>query len=256
MYSYTFILVAMLFVGVLLFTELGRRVGKARAKEGSDPGKAGTGSVDAAVFGLLGLLIAFTFSGAAARFDARRMLIVNEANALGTAYLRIDLLPTEAQPDIRKLMREYADARIATYKSIPDMDKVWKEKVLSEEIAGRIWSKVVAACQAAPSPAVTSLVIPAYNDMFDLATTRAASADLHVPAIVIATLLVIAMGCALLAGFDMSTDRRRSAIHFAGFALVMSFVVFVILDLEYPRVGLIRLDSFDKYMIDARQAMR
>jgi hypothetical protein len=98
--------------GMLLFLELGRYIGLRQKAKDQEGGREGLGAVEGAIFGLLGLLIAFTFSGAAARFDTRRQLIVEEANAIGTAYLRIDLLPPGAQPGLREIFRQYVDARL------------------------------------------------------------------------------------------------------------------------------------------------
>jgi len=108
-----------LFVGVLAFLELGRRIGRRRIASG---GEAGFGAVESAVFGLMGLLIAFTFSGAAGRFDARRDLVTREANAIGTAWLRIDLVPGEAQAKLRDLFRRYLDSRLATYRNTGELE--------------------------------------------------------------------------------------------------------------------------------------
>jgi len=256
LYANSSIIVGVLFFGVLACIELGRRFGKRLQKQGTDPSKSGTGAVDAAVFGLLGLLIAFTFSGAASRFDARRMQIVNEANAIGTAYLRVDLLPAESQPEIRDLFRAYTDARLGVYRAIPDMEKVRAQQASALAIQEKLWAKGVAACVRAPTPAVMSLMVPAMNEMFDVATLRTAAADLHVPTIVMGMLFVIAMGCALLAGFGMSAAKGRSLMHYLGFALLIALAVFVILDLEFPRLGLIRVDSFDPYLEGVRAGMK
>src|SRR5262249_8868795 len=86
-----------LLLGMLLFLEIGRRVAIRRLKKDTGTAGEGVGAVDGAVFALLGLLLAFTFSGASSRFDTRRQLIVEETNDIGTAYLRIDLLPTDLQ---------------------------------------------------------------------------------------------------------------------------------------------------------------
>src|SRR5512134_4028601 len=96
-----------LFLALLGCLEIGRRVGVRRAARDGDAARAGAGVVEGAVFALLGLLIAFTFSGAAARFDQRRALIVEEANAIGTAYLRLDLLAVGAQPAIKQNFQKY-----------------------------------------------------------------------------------------------------------------------------------------------------
>ena len=85
-------------LGMLLFLEVGRRIGLRQRAKAAEGAVAGRGVIEGVVFALLGLLVAFTFSGAAARFDTRRQLIVEEANAIGTAYLRLDLLPADAQP--------------------------------------------------------------------------------------------------------------------------------------------------------------
>ena len=82
-----------LFAGMTVMTTIGLQIGRKRRAADPENYQAGLGAIDAAVFGLLGLLVAFTFSGAAARFDERRTLIVQEANDIGTAYLRLDLLP-------------------------------------------------------------------------------------------------------------------------------------------------------------------
>src|SRR5207249_424182 len=101
-----------LFFGMLLFLEIGRRIGIRRMKEDGGTAGEGVGAVDGAVFALLGLLIAFTFSGASARFDTRRQLIVEETNDIGTAYLRLDLLAADAQAALRESFRRYLDARV------------------------------------------------------------------------------------------------------------------------------------------------
>src|SRR5437879_73732 len=107
-FAYTAALLATgLLVGILICLEIGRRIGVRNLTT-----DRGGGAVEAALFGLLGLLIAFTFSGAATRFDTRRQLIIDEANMIGTAYLRIDLLPADAQPALREKFRQYVDSRL------------------------------------------------------------------------------------------------------------------------------------------------
>src|SRR5262245_53146748 len=106
--------------GTLYMLEIGRRLGVRRLAEDPEGAKAGIGAIDGAVFGLMGLLIAFTFSGAATRFDSRRMMIVEEANGIGTAWLRLALLSEAAQPSLREKFRQYTDARIAAFRKIPD----------------------------------------------------------------------------------------------------------------------------------------
>src|SRR6187399_1892492 len=116
--TFTLLILALsivLFIGMLVSIEIGRRIGIARLAHDPDGLAKGISASDGAVFGLLGLMIAFTFSGAASRFEARRHLVTEEANAIGTAYLRVALLPEDAQPELQKLFRQYVDLRLETY---------------------------------------------------------------------------------------------------------------------------------------------
>src|SRR5499426_4920010 len=123
-----------LFLGMLLFLEIGRRIAIRRMKEDTGNAAEGVGAVDGAVFALLGLLLAFTFSGASARFDHRRDLIVEETNAIGTAWLRLDLLPAQEQPALREGFRRYLDSRLAVYRALPDLSAARQELTRSNEI--------------------------------------------------------------------------------------------------------------------------
>ena len=105
------------------------------------------------VFGLLGLLIAFTFSGAATRFDDRRHLVRQEANIIGTAWLRLDLLPDTPRENLRNLFRRYLDSRLETYDRLPDLDAFRAGLARSGQLQNEIWSKAVAACRESGSTA-------------------------------------------------------------------------------------------------------
>src|SRR5258706_13100120 len=116
-YVFVFLLIAVgLFAGILVLLETGRRL-RAWKKTANLEG-SGTAVLEGAEFGLMSLLLAFTFNGAASRFEERRHLAGEETNGLGTAFLRIDLLPADAQPDLRQKFRRYADARLAFYRNV------------------------------------------------------------------------------------------------------------------------------------------
>ena len=206
---------------------------------GGDPDapRVEVGALDGAVFALLGLLIAFTFSGAASRWDTRRQLVVEEANAIGTAYLRLDVLPPDAQPALREQFRQYVDARLAAYRSFPDVTAVKAELARSVTLQGEIWAQAVAACRSEGSQPARMLVLPALNAMIDITTTRTVAAQTHPPSIVYAMLVVLMLVSSLLAGHRMAEGKKRSWIHMVGFALTMAFALYVIVDLEFPRRG-------------------
>jgi hypothetical protein len=214
------------------------------------------GAIDGAVFALLGLLIAFTFSGATSRFDTRRQLIVEETNDIGTAYLRIDMLAADAQPALREAFRRYLDARIEVYRKLPDVEAAKEHLAKANEIQNQIWRQAVAASRAKDAPpSAPMLLLPALNAMFDITTTRTMATQMHPPTIVFIMLFGLALVASLLAGYGMTGSRVRSWFHMVGFALVMALSVYVILDIEYPRLGLIRVDAFDQALIDLRESM-
>jgi hypothetical protein len=242
-----------LFLALVACVEIGRRIGIRRAAQEGEAARAGAGVVEGAVFALLGLLIAFTFSGAASRFDHRRTLIIEEANAIGTAYLRLDLLPAAAQGELREGFRRYLDARLATYRAVPDLAKVKAENARAMALQQEIWTKAVAA---AAGTQATVLLLPALNQMIDITTTRTMAAQTHPPLALFALLFVLALLGALLAGHAMSGGRARNWVHMATFAFALAGAVYVTLDMEFPRLGLIRVDAFDQVLVELRQSMR
>lgn len=246
-----------LFCGMLVLLEIGRRIGLRRMAQDSEGARAGVGAVEGAVFGLLGLLIAFTFSGAASRFDTRRQLIVEETNDIGTAYLRLDVLPADQQPALREKFRQYVDTRLAVYAKLPDIAAAKEELAKGNKLQGEIWRQAVAASRAqGASPAAPMLLLPALNAMIDITTTRTMAAQMHPPAIIVTMLFGLALASALLAGYAMAAAKSRSWLHMIGFAFVMAFAIYVILDMEYPRLGLIRVDVFDQALVEFRQSMQ
>jgi len=246
-----------LFVGMLILLIVGRRIG-ARHLAGDPKGaRTGTGTIEAAVFALLGLLIAFTFSGAVSRFDHRRHLIVEETNAIGTAYLRFDLLPTGAQPALRETFRQYVNSRLETYRKLPDIEAAKAEHSKSIKLQEAIWTNAVAASQSqGASPAAPMLLLPALNQMIDITTTRTMALQLHPPLIIFGMLFLVALASALLAGYSMAGGKDRKWLHVIGFALVIGITVYVILDIEFPRAGLIRVDAFDQALLDFLKNMK
>ncbi|HWN95375.1 MAG TPA: DUF4239 domain-containing protein [Methylomirabilota bacterium] len=244
-----------LFAGIMLMIELGWRVGARQRARVTEGGGAGVGSVEAATFGLLGLLVAFTFQGASARFDARRELIVQEANDIGTAWLRIDLLPASQQPAMRELFRKYLDSRLETYRKIPDMVAVKAELDRTAQLQNEIW-KIAMLGQKEAGQAVVAGLLPVLNQMFDIVTTRTMAAKAHPPRIVFFMLAFMACAAAFMAGHGMSGSKVRSWVHTLGFAFILTITVYVIMDMEYPRLGFIRVDSFDQVLMDLRQSMK
>jgi hypothetical protein len=250
------VVAAAILFGIVLCLILGRWIGRRAIAGYGASGMPSIGSLEAAVFALLGLLIAFTFSGALQRFDLRRAQAVDEANAIGTAYLRIGLLPASVQPALRESLRSYVDARIGTYRSLPDIEMAKRELARSRQLQGEIWTRTVAALRAPESrPEAELLLIPAINQMFDLMTVRVTATQMHPPLIIYVMLIGLALAAALLAGYQTAGEKGYDWIHKIEFAAIVAFTVYVILDIEYPRLGFVRLDAIDQVLVDARAGM-
>src|SRR4051812_27384019 len=250
------LLLPSLFLCVLLFVEIGRRLGTWRVEEESERERHVRSTLESAIFALLGLMIAFTYSGAASRFEARRMLTIQEANAIGTAYLRLDALPAAAQPALRGKFRQYTVARIARYQLLPDVDASDAQAARARALQREIWTDAVGALTDAES-AAPLLLLPALNDMIDITSTRAIMLKTHTPPVVLAALVVLTLVCSMLTGNGLARKRTGGLrLQTLGFALVLTATMYVIVDLDHPRLGLIQLDYVDQALSDVLAGMK
>ena len=245
-----------LFALILVAAEIGRRIGLKRLAGSSDGLAKGSGSAEAAMFALLGLLIAFTFSGAASRFQDRRDLIASEANAIGTAYLRLDLLQSDVQPPLRELFRRYVDVRLTVYAQVLDEAATEAKLAESAELQAAIWKVAASAVKREGVPTSTStLVIGALNQMIDVTGIQTMATRSHPPVVVFLLLAAMSLVCALLVGYATSQNPARSWLHTLTFATLISLTIYVIIDLEFPRVGFIRVDAADEILLEVREKM-
>ena len=242
-----------LFVAMLACLELGRRLG--RRVIAVDRRRTGaSGRVEAAIFALLGLLLGFAFAGAMSRFDSRRQLVIREANAISTAYLRVDLLASNQQA-MRHLFREYLDARIRVYENIPQ-DLRDRRIAEAARFQRQIWALAVMAGRDDPTVNTGQVVLPAINDMIDVTTARTLALRTRMPTLILALLCGVALFSGVMAGYSMSSRQRRSLPHMLAYAACVAFTVYVVLDLDNPREGLIRLASAEDLLEDLRASIQ
>jgi len=249
-----------LLAGMLLCLDAGFRLGR-RAARRQALSHEGIGALEGAVYALLGLLLGFTFAGATSRFEAHRQLIVKEANAIGTAYLRLDELPAESQPEMRRLFRDYLDARLQLQASLREgkaagREMAGREMERSSRLQEEIWSRGVAGSRLDPSQNSARLLLPALNEMFDVTTERAVAFQAHLPRLIFYLLMFIALMSALLAGYSMAKRKARSLLHMLLYAACISATIYAVTDLEFPRAGLIRVDAADSALLQLRDAIR
>ena len=256
--AYLILLVpGLIFPMTLIMLEVGRRVGLRRMTQDPKSARAGTGAVEGAVFALFGLLIAFTFASAAARYETRRDLILRHATAIGTAWMRLVLLPEKAQPEIRKNFRQYVDAIMQSPYWFGEDPRVY-EQIAAQvfKLQGKIWQLAETAAPREGHPQVASLVLPALNEMFDLSTSRYSVAKFHISEVILSFLFVLSMLASLLAGYAMGAAKHRNWLHMILFALLVTLTLYIIFDLEFPRVGFIRLDKADNIIKSLRETMQ
>jgi len=247
--------VAALLVGMLVCTEVGYRLGR-RWRRSHGDASTGGGAVEAAVLGLLGLTLAFSFGGASDRLTTRRDQIVQEANAIGTAWLRLDLLPQADRLALRVLFRDYLESRIEVYEKFGERERSNAALARGGQLQQQIWTAAVGSCPQAPVAAACMLLLPALNDMFDITTTRTMAQQTHLPALIIGLVAVLCCLGGVLSGYAMSAQADRNPLQVAVFALAISATVYVVLDLEFPRAGLINLAAMDQAIVGLRDLMR
>jgi hypothetical protein len=250
------------FISSLFLLNYGRQLGLRYLKE--DTGNmAGLTTVEGAVFALIGLLLAFTISGALQRFDDRRQLVIQEANAASTAHDRLALFEGDVGRDLQNKLRDYVQARIDLYRMPHDYSLSKRTEFFSSEqedkilsLKNNVWNAAVAACPHASFRPACAQALPTLANLFEVARLRLGAAEKHPPQVIYVMLFGLGLGGSLLAGFGMAAAKSRSWIHMLIFAATLTVALYTLTDMEYPRLGLIRIDNFDHFLVDAQLQMQ
>jgi hypothetical protein len=248
---YLVFIAVLIFLGLVVSLEVGYRIGAQRVNTIPDAFE-GFGAIEAAVFGIFGLLLSLSFFGAASRLDARRQLIVNEANAIATAYMRIDLLPNAEHPEVRRLFRDYLDERIRISESSHET-RALAEMANGAKLQQTIWLHAISATKQGMAGA--PLLLVALNQMSEIASAKAIAVRTHLPALVFYFLVAAALLSGLVAGFGMARGRRNW-LSVLAYASIVTLTMYVMIDMEYPRAGLIRIGAADLAMVTLRDSIR
>jgi hypothetical protein len=243
----------LVFVGTiavfLLAAEGGYRLGaRVRAGMGSSE-VAEMGTTVGGLLGMLGLLLAFTFGMAGERFDKRKTLVLEEANAIGTTWLRTDLIQEPQRTQARDALREYTQARLDAV----DASKRGEAIARSERIQITLWSAASSAAAAAPTPPV-ALFVAAVNEVIDMHARRVTAAVRNpIPPVIFATLYAVAILVLGALGYAGGLAGDRSTVATVTLTLVLSVVIILILDLDRPYEGLLTVSQ--QAMQDVRGMM-
>jgi hypothetical protein len=227
--------------GLLLASlEVGFRAGRHAARDADARASGQVGALQGAVLGLLGLLLAFSFAAAGARFLERQDLIVAEANAIGTAFLRADLLDEPHRSQLRAALARYTERRLEISSRLRGgIEPGALQEV--ERMHAQIWSAAVAGVGARPGSALA--VLPPVNEVIDLHATRLAAGRKHLPSLVLGLLIVSSALAIGTIGYGCGMGGSRRAPMTSSLALLIGAALWITIDLDHPRGGLLRLSD-------------
>jgi hypothetical protein len=239
-----------LLIGNLLFDECGFRLGRLRAGRTQKESDAAVGTIVTAELGLLAFLLAFSFGIVVSRYDVRRHVLLDEANAIGTAYLRAAMLPDTQRASIRHLLREYTDVRILATTGAP-IDQVLRR---SEEIHQQLWTEAIAAAGHDARSVPTGLFIQSLNEVIDLHAARLMAAlRSRMPLPVWIVLFAVGFLSFFTMGYQAGLTRATRSPATIVLALTFVSVIWLVADLDRPSEGF--LDVSQQPMIDVRRMM-
>jgi hypothetical protein len=225
----------------LAATEVGYRAARAHRLE--QPEDSVLNTIRASTLGLVALLLGFSFAVTSSRYNERSRLVLDEANSIGTCYLRAGLLAEPASTQIRDALRRYTDFRIESYQRALDPKEFDRAVRGMQGALDDVWSGVSHAVSADRQLALTSEIVPAANAVIDLSATRLWLRSYHMPASVVWLLAFSIIICAAMLGNALGEAGRRRVSLALGLNLLIVLVAFVVLDFDRPHRGLIRVDQ-------------
>ncbi len=226
-------------VGLPLAAELGGQVHRLVTRR-APPDPSGAGFLAAGALGLLGLLMGFTLSMATERFETRRALVVSEANAMSTVYLREQLLGAPSDARLESLMVRYANARLDFFNAGDNPSRLSVVAGHTSNLQDDIWRETGEALRRpANTPLVTS-VLSATNEMFDLASTRSAARQATVPMPIIWAITFCAFATTVVCGYGLEAGGHRHRVASSILFVLIAVALVLIHDVDSPRGGLIR----------------
>jgi hypothetical protein len=225
---------------MLAFAEIGFRLGLRLHVKKDEARKGQIGAIQGAVLGLLGLLLGFTFAMAVERYETRRGLVVQEANALGTTHLRASLLPDAHQAPVKDLLRRYVDLRLKYWPLVDDPAKFDEGKRLVGDIQAQLWKHATEAAKEAPND-ITATFIESLNETIDTDAKRVAAMRAGIPTGVWLLLIMVAASGLVTTSYGAGAEGARSKLGSVFLPLLIAVVIVLIFDISHPRLGLIQI---------------
>jgi hypothetical protein len=230
-----------IFISLLIATEVGQQFGRRLAKGGSVPEKRerGPATISTAIMGLLAFMLAISLSMADGRFDTRRKLILEEANAIGTAHLRAQTIGGRHGEEIMRLLVDYTQLRLDFFAAGEDQKRLRTVHEQSAIVQRQIWENASAIAALAPTP-VSSILLQSLNQVIDLSTAQRWAFEVRVPTHVIKTLVLISLLAMGILGYYFSLSGFRHFVLSSLLCLALTAAIALIIDLDKPRSGYIQ----------------
>ena len=235
---------------MILFFYIGIKFRKIREKRHHELEEKSIGALEGSLLGLLALLLSFTFSMSSSRHDKRLNIIVEEANDIGTAILRADLYPDSIRSAFRKDFKAYLQTRIDFFEAGRDFPKIMKTLERSSAIQQSLWNRAAFYGRDKENFHRSSQMIPALNAMIDIVTTRNAGNIAKVPELILYLLFLLCWIAAFMLGY--SVGKKPDWIVMVCFAATIVMTIYLILDLDRPRRGIITMKDMNMEIVNLR----
>ena len=225
----------------ILADEVGFRLGRWRRPYVDEDARSEIITIQGAMLGLLALLLGFTFSMAMSRFEVRKQQVLDESNAIGTTYLRAQLMPEPPRKAVSDLLRRYVEVRLQFYRAGIKGEGFQQAVEQTERLQLQLWSRASVWAAQDPRAVTAGLFLQSLNETIDLHSKGLTALENHVPGIILVLLYFVALAAIGLIGYGCGLAGRRNFLVTLVTCVLIAAVIVVIIDLDRPQRGLIRV---------------
>lgn len=243
-----------MFVGLITCLKVGHFLGRRHRPREKETG--GGSAIDASLFALLGLFLAFTFSSALDSYNKHQEQLTDEANNIATVYTNLDLLPSKLQDVLRPLMLQYAETRLEATEAAMDSSEERFALIKGKELQDQIWEHIVGFIKESNNSAINNHIIDSFNDMAGSPGEQISEQRNNTPKIIYVLIILLALMSATIAGYGMADYTKLPVLRIALFAISATLTIYVVIDLEYPRSGFFTSVSSNYMLMDVISDMR
>ena len=240
----TFWPIVAFFVAILLLSlEAGYRLGRRKREALKDEDIVGSNVAITSIFATVGLILAFTYAYTVSRADMRKQMVIQEANAISTAFLRAGLVPDPGSTELKMALLEYARSRLVTNEVLSSGEAMREFLHRNSQLQAKLWPITENIVKSNPPGPLEASLIAAVNQVLDVYTARISFGMDRLPLSILLMILIISAAALAMAGFSSGLHGRFSRWRMTALAFALALVLFVILDFDFPRQGFIRVNQ-------------